>query len=276
MTLPRLFGSLAQQTHSPHQIVVVDSGSTDETLKLVEHHGATIITYPPKHEYNYAKALNLGIPHCTEKLVLVLSSHMEFRRSDTLAIMLRLLTTMPISAVYCEPRRQPPITTPSDQVRFYSVYPEVFRGNNFLSNSCALFRREDVISKPFDESFPTAEDQAWALTRFNETGQPTVCLQIPWIYYGNPHTIADSPTATRKLIQETVTIAIRLYPPARSIRQIIRTALNASWNTLRGRLARARTLWQLAWALAKSHWQTPHYTSRYFNETASGGVETQR
>jgi glycosyltransferase involved in cell wall biosynthesis len=48
MTLPKTFDSLKQQTYQDFHVIVVDSNSKDNTKKLAEEFGATIIDYPGK------------------------------------------------------------------------------------------------------------------------------------------------------------------------------------------------------------------------------------
>lgn len=46
--LPHLLGSLAAQTVAPHEILVVDDGSTDATAAVAGTHGATVLTAPAR------------------------------------------------------------------------------------------------------------------------------------------------------------------------------------------------------------------------------------
>ena len=55
-------------------IVVVDSGSTDATREIARSHGARIIELPPD-EFDYSRALNVGIEEARGDVVVSLSAH---------------------------------------------------------------------------------------------------------------------------------------------------------------------------------------------------------
>ena len=55
-------------------VLVVDSGSTDATLEIAQAHGARITTLAPG-DFNYSKALNLGIEQVRGEIVVSLSAH---------------------------------------------------------------------------------------------------------------------------------------------------------------------------------------------------------
>src|SRR5262249_8981996 len=55
-------------------VVVVDSGSTDATVELVRAKGVRIVEIAPA-DFDYSKALNLGIAATSGELVVSLSAH---------------------------------------------------------------------------------------------------------------------------------------------------------------------------------------------------------
>jgi glycosyltransferase involved in cell wall biosynthesis len=64
----------AQATGLPLDILVVDSGSTDETVAIAREHGARVIEIPPE-DFDYSRALNLGIREVRGDLIALLSAH---------------------------------------------------------------------------------------------------------------------------------------------------------------------------------------------------------
>ena len=55
------------------ELIIVDSGSTDETLAIASQFGAKILFH--QGQFNYGHALNLGFAQATNEWVLSLSSH---------------------------------------------------------------------------------------------------------------------------------------------------------------------------------------------------------
>jgi rhamnosyltransferase len=55
-------------------IVVVDSGSTDATVEIAEAGGARVVHMAPE-DFDYSKALNLGIEEARGDLLVILSAH---------------------------------------------------------------------------------------------------------------------------------------------------------------------------------------------------------
>lgn len=74
-----LIGRCLETLHGQHgsydlDVVVVDSGSTDATVEIAEAHGARVIHMAPA-DFDYSKALNLGIEEARGELVAILSAH---------------------------------------------------------------------------------------------------------------------------------------------------------------------------------------------------------
>ena len=72
---PRCLETLAAQSGDfDLDVLVVDSGSTDATLEIAQAHGARITTLAPG-DFDYSKALNLGIEQVRGEIVVSLSAH---------------------------------------------------------------------------------------------------------------------------------------------------------------------------------------------------------
>lgn len=70
----RLLKGLAQQTIQPDEIILVDSGSTDDTVAIAEAAGCTIV-HIAKSEFSFGRALNRGCAAASGDILLFASAH---------------------------------------------------------------------------------------------------------------------------------------------------------------------------------------------------------
>jgi rhamnosyltransferase len=70
----RLIEGLYRQTVVPDEIIVVDSGSTDETVAIARSAGCSIV-HIAKSEFSFGRALNRGCAAATGEILLFASAH---------------------------------------------------------------------------------------------------------------------------------------------------------------------------------------------------------
>ncbi|WP_319435027.1 glycosyltransferase family 2 protein [Mycobacterium sp. RTGN5] len=70
----RLLKGLAQQTVKPDEIILVDSGSTDDTVAIAEAAGCRIV-HIAKEEFSFGRALNRGCAAADGDILLFASAH---------------------------------------------------------------------------------------------------------------------------------------------------------------------------------------------------------
>jgi len=56
--LPRLLEGVRQQTVKDVEVILVDSGSTDDTVSIAESYGAKIVHIPPQ-DFTFGRSLNV-------------------------------------------------------------------------------------------------------------------------------------------------------------------------------------------------------------------------
>ncbi len=72
--LPRLFDGIARQTRKPDEIVLVDSGSTDDSVSIGERAGARVVSIAPS-AFTFGRALNVGCDAASGDLLVFASAH---------------------------------------------------------------------------------------------------------------------------------------------------------------------------------------------------------
>ncbi|MFO1128786.1 MAG: glycosyltransferase family A protein [Rhodospirillales bacterium] len=153
-TLPRTLESLQAQSVPPAAYIFVDSGSTDETLLNLPAN--SIVHRYVGEEFNYADAINQGLPHVKTKYVSIVSSHTTLSVPHGMEYALMLLEQEEkMGAAYLVPDFPGPI-------RYEVIDRKTFNGFNGLSNSCSIIKYHLLQKRIFRREIFSAEDQEWA------------------------------------------------------------------------------------------------------------------
>lgn len=152
---------LAQETQ-PHEIIVIDSGSTDRTVEIAERY-PTIVMHIKPEEWNYSRAINRAAARATGEFLLCLSAHCRPVHTDWLDRMLGHFSDPDVAGVWgpgLKPGSEVPVATPPERQLPGSYTPA---GRSYgLSNANSAIRRSLWLDCPFDERLPAAEDKGWA------------------------------------------------------------------------------------------------------------------
>lgn len=155
-TLARLAG---QTLASEAEIVVVDSGSRDDTVKIARSAGARVIEIAPE-EFTYGGALNIGCADAETPLLVALSAHAAPSDDGWLG---RILEPFADERVACACGYA---VDPDGGVLSERLVQdlELARAHPFwgYSNSAGAFRADLWRQRPFREDMPGTEDKEWA------------------------------------------------------------------------------------------------------------------
>ncbi len=153
---------LLRQTFKDFEIIIVDSGSTDRTLKIVKRFPVRLIQMKPE-EFNFSYGLNLGISKARGEYIGIINGH-----------------SLPISDTWLEDGlrhfRDPRVVGVTGLL---SMNPLAYLWRGFgrfdllssrdkphptknMTNTNALIRKKMWRLYPFDERLPGAEDYDWA------------------------------------------------------------------------------------------------------------------
>jgi len=165
----RLLTALDAQVNltAEREVIIVDSGSTDETVRIAQRWPVKLVSMR-KEEFDYSKALNLGIENSQGDLIVILSAHTIPCDNHWLSRMIAPFADGRVAGVYC---RQVP--WPDANWREVRRIGDTFGEQNLtyngaggqsaitFSNAASCIRRSVWTEHPF--LLPAAEDREWAI-----------------------------------------------------------------------------------------------------------------
>jgi glycosyltransferase involved in cell wall biosynthesis len=161
--LPALFSGLLRQTRQPDQVVVVDSGSVDDTVAIARAHGADIVHIEPER-FSFGRALNLGCASADGELFVIASAHVYPLDEKWLEQLVAPFSRPDVGLVYGA-------QTGDSRSHFSELellrkwFPEVSDDDQrspFCNNANCAVRAEAWRALPYDETLTGLEDLDWA------------------------------------------------------------------------------------------------------------------
>jgi rhamnosyltransferase len=154
----------SQQSTGPIEVIVVDSGSTDATLDIVQRFPVQLIEIPAE-SFTYGRSLNIGIAASRGDVIVSLSAHTLPIGSGWLTSLINPLSEPNVCGVY---GRQVP-RVDAGRLEVFGMWftgvssdrRRIHRSNPMFSNANGAFRRRLWEEEPFDEDVAGAEDLAW-------------------------------------------------------------------------------------------------------------------
>ncbi len=192
-TLERIY---SQKIDKTFEIIIVDSGSTDNTIEVAKKFGSKILKIPPQ-KFTYPYALNFGTNNAKGKLIVYLSAHCPAVNDYWLYYLTKHFSDPDVVGVF---GREIPIKCLNPVYEYSQIY-EIFPsdGNTFIlfsnANSCI---RKDVWKKyKFDErvskrhgKFLIGEDQLWANT-VKEKGYKIIYEPQSVVYHSHKFSLKE-------------------------------------------------------------------------------------
>ena len=155
----RLLKGLAQQSVNVDEVVVVDSGSADDTVAIAEAHGAKVVTIA-KEDFTFGRSLNYGCDAATSDLLLILSAHV-YPIYDTYVEHMIAPFAQPQTAIAYGRQVGDHRTKYSESRVMLKWFPDESirnQGHPFSNNANAIIRRDVWADLRYDERLTGLED----------------------------------------------------------------------------------------------------------------------
>lgn len=152
-----------QKTTYEIEIILVDSGSTDNTIQIAKNEGAIIVSIKPE-EFSFGYALNIGCEKANGEILLFASAHVYPVYNNWIEKMLEPFNKNNVALVY---GRQigDKLSKYSEKRLLTKWFPSTSNYHQlhpFCNNANAAIRKSLWNEQHYDETLTGLEDLAWA------------------------------------------------------------------------------------------------------------------
>jgi len=179
----RLLTGAVSQTRPPDEIVVVDSGSTDETLSIAETFGATIVHVSPEL-FSFGHALNVGIAASRSEIAVIASAHVYPVFDSWIAELVSPFDSEQVALTYGR-QETPPGGRFSEQrllEQWFPTHSTRRQRHPFCNNANAAIRRAIWEQRPYDEQLTGLEDLDWAKSALDDGWSIAYVAEAPVVH----------------------------------------------------------------------------------------------
>lgn len=159
----RLLDGIMHQTMGEVEIIIVDSGSTDETLAIASRYPVKILTVAPE-EFSFGHALNVGCRAARNELIVIASAHVYPVYKDWLERLVAPMDDPQVALVYGRQRGDERTKYSERQIfaKWFSDESNPYQNHPFCNNANAAIRRSLWSRLSYDETLTGLEDIDWA------------------------------------------------------------------------------------------------------------------
>jgi glycosyltransferase involved in cell wall biosynthesis len=206
----RLLDGVRQQTVKDVEIILVDSGSTDDTVLIAESYGAKIVHIQPK-DFTFGRSLNLGIQAATRELVIIASAHVYPIYPDWLERLLEPFSVPAIGLTYGKQRGTDTSKFSEHQIfaRWFPDVSDLHQSHPFCNNANSAIRRSLWETYPYDEALTGLEDLAWGKWLQSQGGGIAYVAEAEIIHIHN-----ETPKGIYNRYRREAMAFKRIYPEA--------------------------------------------------------------
>lgn len=184
--IERLMLGIAAQRLQAHEVIVVDSGSTDATVEIARNHGAKIVPIK-KSEFTFGRALNRGCAEANGDILVFASAHVYPVYDTWLEKLVEPFEDSNVVLSYGRQRGNELTKFSEHQVfaRWFPRTSEFPQRTYFCNNANCAIRRSTWEEQPYDESITGLEDLAWAKAAQARGGQLAYVAEAEIVHVHN-------------------------------------------------------------------------------------------
>lgn len=164
----KLLYGLKQQTKLPDEIILVDSGSTDDTLMIASSYDVKIVKIK-KNEFSFGKALNIGCEEASKEILIFVSAHVYPSDKNWLQNLIKPFIDSKVVCSYGKQRGDRKTKYSENQI-FNSWFPEDIndiKTKYFCNNANCAIRKSVWNEYQYDENLTGLEDLDWAKNQYS-------------------------------------------------------------------------------------------------------------
>lgn len=159
------------------EIIIVDSGSTDDTIRIAKDKGCKVINIR-KEDFTWGRSLNLGIANAKYNYIINISAHCFVTDKKFAYNAVNFINSYNLAAGYGI-QIGLPYVDPLEEIELAEWFPRIptyimdnkmlEEGKNIgISNACCILRRDVWEKIRFDETVQSLEDFLWAVKVTND------------------------------------------------------------------------------------------------------------
>lgn len=159
----KLLTGIEQQTFQERETLIVDSGSTDETLEIASKFDLRIVNIDSR-EFTFGRSLNRGIQEARGRYIVIISAHCYPVYPDWLELLLKPFEDQRVAVSYGK-QRGADSNHFSEHQFFRTYFPDTSQpdqGQPYTHNANAAIRRSLWEQHPYNEKITGLEDLAWS------------------------------------------------------------------------------------------------------------------
>jgi glycosyltransferase involved in cell wall biosynthesis len=161
--LPALFTGLLRQEVKPTEVILVDSGSTDDSVAIATAHGARIVHIKPE-DFSFGRSLNVGCAAAIGEILVFVSAHVYPLDEYWLGNLVAPFEDPAVVLSYGRQTGGPNSAFSEVELmrRWFPDRSDPDQQEPFCNNANCAVRRSEWERRHYDEELTGLEDLAWA------------------------------------------------------------------------------------------------------------------